>query len=44
MSEAEAVGYLNNICTGAKRGGIEDRIFGDGNGNESGWPHILDRR
>jgi len=21
---------------------LEDWIFGDGNGNESGWPHVLD--
>ena len=36
MSEAEAVGYLNNICTGANPGGMEHRIIRDGNGNESG--------
>ena len=36
MSEAEAVGYLNNICTGANPGGMEHRIIRDDNGNESG--------
>ena len=35
MSEAEAVGYLNNICTGANPGGLEHRIIRDDDGNES---------
>ena len=36
MSEADAVGYLNNIYTGSKPGGMEYRIFRDDNGEESG--------
>jgi len=36
MSEAEAVGHLIKICTGANPGGLEHRTFRDDNGNESG--------
>jgi hypothetical protein len=36
MNEADAVGYLNNIYTGAQPGGMEYRIFRDDNGEESG--------
>jgi hypothetical protein len=36
MSEADAVGFLNNIYTGAQPGGMEYRIFRDDNGDESG--------
>jgi hypothetical protein len=32
MSEADAVGFLNNIYTGKEPGGMEYRIFGDDNG------------
>jgi hypothetical protein len=33
MSEADAVGYLNNIYTGKEPGGMEYRIFADDNGD-----------
>jgi hypothetical protein len=36
MAEADAVGYLNNIYTGAKPGGMEYQIIRDDNGDESG--------
>jgi hypothetical protein len=36
MSEADAVGFLNNIYTGKKPGGMEYQIFGDDNGGGDG--------
>jgi CO dehydrogenase/acetyl-CoA synthase beta subunit len=32
MSEADAVGFLNNIYTGKEPGGMEYKIFADDNG------------
>jgi hypothetical protein len=36
MSEADAVGFLNNIYTGAQPGGMEYQIIRDDNGDEAG--------